>query len=279
MKIAFVFLVKDGEKYLDKNLNTIKKYNQDIYAVENNSVDNTKNILRDSGIKKVITLYLDQKHSTELCTKKVMSRIGLGFDNCSERVRRLAYIRQKGLDAVINSGVVYDYVCMLDMDFVEYDEKGLLDMFQYLETHKDVDGIFGMSVDEIGLPYDLGAVKPQHKLIPIIFKLNRYVRVDSAFSGFGIYRYSSILNSGAKYEYEHINYIEHVHFNNYFNKLIVDTHYNPKYHTNPNLMSQRFKKRLISLEWSHKLLKKNLICVVLFVYGLCIYIHYWKKNR
>jgi len=54
MNIAFVFIVKDGEKYLDKNLNAIKKYNQDIYAVENNSVDNTKNILRESGIKKVI---------------------------------------------------------------------------------------------------------------------------------------------------------------------------------------------------------------------------------
>tara|TARA_R110000803_G_scaffold46448_1_gene97511 strand:+ start:276 stop:1019 length:744 start_codon:yes stop_codon:yes gene_type:complete len=221
MKIAFVFIVKDGEKYLDKNLNTIKKYNQDIYAVENNSVDNTKIILRDSGIKKVITLHLDKKHSTELCTKEV---------NCSERVRRLAYIRQKGLDAVINSGVVYDYICMLDMDFLDYDEKGLIDMFQYIETHKDVDGIFGMSVDDgIGLPYDMGAVKPLHKLIPIISKLNRYVRVDSAFSGFGIYRYSSIWDSGAKYEYKHINDIEHVHFNSNFNKLVVDTHYNPRY--------------------------------------------------
>lgn len=227
MKIAFIFLVKDGEKYLEKNLNSIKKYNQDIYAVENNSVDNTKNILRDSGIKKVITLYLDQKYSIELCsnTKEF---------NCSERVRRLAYIRQKGLDAVINSGVVYDYVCMLDMDFVKFDEKGLLDMFQYIETHKDVDGIFGMSVKEYGLPYDTGAVRPIHKQIPIIFKLNRYVRVDSAFSGFGIYRYSSIVNSGAKYEYERLNDIEHVYFNNYFNKLVVDTHYNPKYNaSNP----------------------------------------------
>ena len=181
MKIAFVFIVKDGEKYLEKNLNTIKKYNQDIYAVENNSVDNTKIILRDSGIKNVVTLDLDKKHSTELCTKEV---------NCSERVRRLAYIRQKGVDAVINSGVTYDYICMLDMDFLDYDEKGLIDMFQYMEEHRDVDGIFGMSMDDgIGLPYDMGAVKPVHKLVPIISKLKRYIRVDSAFSGFGIYRY------------------------------------------------------------------------------------------
>lgn len=221
MKVAFIFIVKDGEEYLEKNLNHLKRYNQDIYAVENNSTDNTKIILRDSGIKKVVTLDLDTKHSTELCTKEV---------NCSERVRRLAFIRQKGLEAVINSGITYDYICMLDMDFLEYDEKGLIDMFQYMENHKDVDGIFGMSIDDgIGLPYDMGAVKPIHKLIPIISKLIRYVRVDSAFSGFGIYRYSSVWDSGAKYEYKHINDIEHVHFNNNFNKLIVDTHYNPRY--------------------------------------------------
>ena len=221
MKIAFVFIVKDGEKYLEKNLNTIKKYNQDIYAVENNSTDNTKIILRDSGIKNVITLDLDNKSSLELCNRSE--------DNCSKRVRRLAYIRQKGLDAVINSGVVYDYVCMLDLDFLEYDEKGLVDMFQYMETHKDVDGIFGMSAERNGLPYDTGAVTPTHKLVPIITKLNRYVRVDSAFSGFGIYRYSSIWDTGAKYDYKYINDIEHIHFNKNFNKLIVDTQFNPRY--------------------------------------------------
>jgi|UniRef100_A0A6C0JGG4 hypothetical protein len=220
MKIAFVFIVKDGEKYLEKNLNTIKKYNQDIYAVENNSVDNTKIILRDSGIKNVITLDLDKKHSTELCTKEV---------NCSERVRRLAYIRQKGVDAVINSGVTYDYVCMLDMDFLDYDEKGLIDMFQYMETHKDVDGIFGMSIDRNNIPYDTHVVTPTHKLVPIITKLNRYVCVDSAFSGFGIYRYSSMWDTGAKYDYKNINEIEHIHFNKNFNKLIVDTQFNPRY--------------------------------------------------
>src|SRR5210317_617386 len=221
MKIAFVFIVKDGEKYLEKNLNTIKKYNQDIYAVENNSTDNTKIILRDSGIKNVITLDLDNKSSLELCNRNE--------DNCSKRVRRLAYIRQKGLDAVINSGVIYDYVCMLDLDFLEYDEKGLVDMFQYMEEHKDIDGIFGMSIDRNNIPYDTHVVTPIYKLVPIITKLNRYVRVDSAFSGFGIYRYSSIWDTGAKYDYKNINEIEHIHFNKNFNKLIVDTQFNPRY--------------------------------------------------
>ena len=115
------------------------------------------------------------------------------------------------------------------MDFLDYDEKGLIDMFQYMEEHGDVDGIFGMSAERNGLPYDTSAVTPTRKLIPIITKLNRYVRVDSAFSGFGIYRYSSIWNTGAKYDYKNINDIEHIQFNKNFNKLVVDTQFNPRY--------------------------------------------------
>ena len=102
MKVAFVFIVKDGEEYLQKNLDAIKKFNQDIYAVENNSVDNTKNILSHANLKKVISLDLDAKNSLELCN--------LLHVNCAKRVRRLAYIRQRGLDAVISSGIAYDYM-------------------------------------------------------------------------------------------------------------------------------------------------------------------------
>ena len=65
--------------------------------------------------------------------------------NCAKRVRRLAYIRQRGLDAVISSGIAYDYICMLDMDFIKFDEEGLDDMFMHMEKHVDVDAIFGMS--------------------------------------------------------------------------------------------------------------------------------------
>ena len=118
---------------------------------------------------------------------------------------------------------------ILDLDFLEYDEKGLVDMFQYMEEHKDIDGIFGMSIDRNNIPYDTYVVTPTYKLVPIITKLNRYVCVDSAFSGFGIYRYSSIWDTGAKYDYKNINEIEHIHFNKNFNKLIVDTQFNPRY--------------------------------------------------
>ena len=223
MKVAFIFIVKDGEHYLERNISLLKRYGQDIYAVENNSVDDTKNILARAGLKKVVHLDLDDKSSIELCKLKNEDT------NCTERVRRLAYIRQQGLDAVMNSGIQYDYVCMLDMDFVDYDDSRLMEMFDYMENHTDVDGIFGMSVVHLGIPYDLGAVRPIYKIPKIVFKSNRWVRVDSAFSGFGIYRCSSIKTKNARYDHQNIHDIEHVYFNKHFNHLIVDTHFNPLY--------------------------------------------------
>lgn len=223
MRVAFIFIVKDGEKYIERNINLLKRHGGDIYAVENNSIDDTKNILRRANIKKVVTLDLDGAHSTDLCTNQEEDF------NCTERVRRLAYIRQQGLNAVMNADVEYDYVCMLDMDFLDYDASGLDDMFAFMEKNKDVDGIFGMSVVKVGpvgVPYDLGALKPITKVPGVVLKLKRYIEVDSAFSGFGIYRFSSIYNG---YDYKHIKDIEHVDFNKQFNKLVVDTHFNPLY--------------------------------------------------
>ena len=233
MKVAFIFIVKDGEKYLEQNLNLLKRHGHDIYAVENNSVDDTKNILSRSGIKKIVTLDLDDKSSIELC--------GLREVNCTKRVRRLAYIRQQGLEAVMNADENYDYVCMLDMDFVKYDQEHLESMFQFMEQNKDVDGIFGMSVIRyINFPYDTSAVRPMTKLPMIALKLKRYVDVQSAFSGFGIYRYSSIRNKDAKYDYHTIHDIEHIQFNKYFDKLVVDTKFTPSYEPSDKFIVPKF---------------------------------------
>ena len=223
MKIAFMFIVKDGERYLEKNLNKIKRFKQDIYAVENNSTDNTKTILSNANIKNVITLDLgDEKFSSSLCKSR---------RNCAKRVRRIAYLRQKVLDSVMNSGIEYDYICMLDMDFLDFDSDHLRNMFEYMENHRDIDGMFGMSFAKhyLTIPYDMGAIRPMYKIPQIGFKFTRYVQVASAFSGFGIYRYSSIIENSARYDNKHIKDIEHIYFNSHFNKLIVDTHFNPLY--------------------------------------------------
>jgi hypothetical protein len=78
INIAFCFIVKDGSKYLDKNLQNIINLGilfcdeYKIFYVENDSIDNTKKILEKFKLKnnnifgKHITL--DKKHSTDLCS-------------------------------------------------------------------------------------------------------------------------------------------------------------------------------------------------------------------
>ena len=242
MKVAFIGIVKDGEAYIQKNLDALSVFGQDIYIVENNSVDNTKNIVQSyekkKVIKKLVTLDLDDKSAADFCSDGTNAL-------CPKRVRRLAYIRQQGLNAVLDSGIEYDYVCMVDLDFMSFDKNGLTDMFMYMEENRDVEGIFGMSKMNRYMAYDIGAVRPYRSLAPIWLRFHKYVPVTSAFSGFGIYRTSSIVRKGAKYDYEHIKDIEHIHFNSYFDTLVVDTAFNPVYKPDPMSNSLNFKRCMI----------------------------------
>ena len=254
MKIAFIGIVKNGADYIQRNIEIIRSLHHDIYIVENNSTDGTKEILqrlKNKGtLKNVTTLDLDQKDAMSLCDYNINA-------TCTNRVRRLAYIRQQGLDSVLQSGIKYDYVCVVDLDFIHVDIDRFIELIKYMESNKQVDGIFGMSIiDGNNLPYDYGPIKPIYKIPLVYFKIERYIKVDSAFSGFGLYRMSSIQESGARYDYENITSIEHEHFNSYFNNLIVDTHFRPKYNVdNRNTLRSMFI--LISV-----------FCILLYTYHL-----------
>jgi hypothetical protein len=254
MKIAFICIVKNGADYIKNNIEILHRTNHDIYIVENNSVDGTKEILQrlkgDGIVKNITTLDLDQQDAMSFCDYNINAI-------CKKRVRRLAYIRQQGLNSVLQSGISYDYICVADLDFVYVDLDGFVDMLDYMESNKNVDGIFGMSVIRgINLPYDYGPIKPLHKIVPICLKLNRHVTVKSAFSGFGLYRTSSILKTSANYDYENITNIEHIYFNSHFDKLVVDTHFNPIYD-----IDKRNKIRTV-------IICTSVVCILLYTYHL-----------
>ena len=229
--VAFCFIVKDGDKYLEKNLMKIINFgdlyldNYRIYYVENDSVDKTNEILENFK-KKYKNFYgkhlkLDGKHSTELCNK-------FNERNCSNRTRRLAFIRNQ----VLNQAKYWKeckYIFMLDLDFIDFDMKELYNMFNIIKNDKDINGIFGMSISHNSCVYDISAIKPSHKLIEIYFK-NNLVKVDSAFSGFGIYKIKYIIDNNVKYN-EKTNDIEHTDFNNKIKNLYVYTNFTPIYYS------------------------------------------------
>ena len=225
---AFCFIVKDGDKYLEKNLMKIIQFgdlyldNYRIYYVENDSVDKTNEIL-DKFEKKYKNIYgqhlkLDGKHSTELCKNDEI--------NCSNRTRRLAFIRNQ----VLNQAKKWNeckYMIMLDLDFIDFDMKELHNMFNIIKRNKDINGIFGMSITNKGCLYDVGALKPSYKVIEIYLK-KRLVKVKSAFSGFGIYKMKYIINNNLNYN-EKTNQIEHIDFNKQIKNLYVYSNFRPIY--------------------------------------------------
>ena len=229
--VAFCFIVKDGDKYLEKNLMKIIQFgdlyinNYRIYYVENDSVDKTNQILEEFK-KKYKNIYgkhlkLDGKHSTDLCNK-------FNERNCSNRTRRLAFIRNQ----VLNQAKYWKeckYIFMLDLDFIDFDGNELHNMFNIIKNNKDINGIFGMSISHNSCVYDVSAIKPSHKLIEIYLKKN-LVKVDSSFSGFGIYKMKYIIDNNVKYN-EKTNDIEHTDFNNKIKNLYVYTNFTPIYYS------------------------------------------------
>ena len=117
---------------------------------------------------------------------------------------------------------------MLDLDFIDFDMKELHNMFNIIKNSKNINGVFGMSVSHKNCMYDIGAVKPLYKLIEIYLKI-KLVKVDSAFSGFGIYKMKYIIDNNVKYN-EKTNKIEHIDFNKQISNLYVYSKFRPKYY-------------------------------------------------
>jgi len=230
--IAFCFLVRDGEKYIEKNLKSLISFAQKylkgfrIFYIENDSVDNTKNILSHYSKKnhfiKGKHLNLNKLYSEDMCDKT-------GKINCKSRVRFLAKLRQMLLDFVLNDFNKFTHICMMDFDFISFDERTLSEMFDLVKTQK-MDGIFGMSYSKkfvFYTPYDVMSIQPPHKRISVLMNAE-LTHVTSAFSGFGIYSVDSIRENKAKYNLQ-CDGIEHVDFNKHFNKLYVYSKFKPVY--------------------------------------------------
>jgi hypothetical protein len=232
-KVAFCFIVKDGRKYLKKNLNKIINLGNTyfdeyrIYYAENDSTDGTIEILQTFKNKydniHGTHLKIDGLHSTKLCENDT------NF-NCSKRTRRLAYLR----NIVLNEAKKWNdcnYLIMLDLDFVDFDQKQFIKMFNIINNNPNFDGIFGMSVNQDNYPYDVGAITPSNKIYFILCEI-KLVKVSSAFSGFGIYKMKSIKN--IQYNIK-TNDIEHIDFNKQLNNLYVYTLFKPKYQGSSHL--------------------------------------------
>lgn len=226
--IIVCFLVRNGEDYLTANIKKLIHYfdinsiKWKMIYIENDSNDNTRKIL--NKFEKIYTssfigeqLNLDIPHSVKLCKK------GEEY-NCRKRTTFLGKLRQKSLDIALE--YQSDAILMMDMDFVSFEFGELSEMIELWKVH-DADAIFGMSKTKDNKLYDTGAVVPEKSLRKIRTSSN-IVYVKSAFSGFGLYRTSSIRKYSARYDLNS-GEIEHIPFNLHFDKVLVYPLFNPIY--------------------------------------------------
>jgi hypothetical protein len=275
INVAFCFIVKDGSKYLDKNIQSIidlailfcDEYK--IFYVENDSMDNTKEILekckkKNNNIFGKHLTFLDKKYSTELCLNELDI-------NCFNRLERLAYLRNIALEQA-KEWSKCNYMIMLDLDFIDFDKKEFINMFDIINEIKNIDGIFGMSITTRGNLYDIGAVKPMTKILSIIVE-EKLIKVDSAFSGFGIYRMKPIMDKNLNYKVNSNDLVDHIVFNSNFNNLYVYTSFRPIYTPSLKFLSY-FDLPYVGLRFISDYIKFLLFLLLILV---CIYLVY--KNQ
>ena len=278
INVAFCFIVKDGSKYLNKNIQCIidlgllfcDEYK--IFYVENDSMDNTKEILKkyklnNNNIFGKHLSFVDKKYSTELCKNE--------FDiNCFNRLERLAYLRNIALEQA-KEWTKCNYMIMLDLDFIDFDKKEFINMFNIINTNKNIDGIFGMSITTNGNLYDIGAVKPMTKILSIMLE-EKIIKVESAFSGFGIYRMKPIMDKNLNYKVNSNDLVDHIFFNKNFNNLYVYTSFRPIYSPSLKLLSF-FDLPYVGLRFISDYIILFLFLFVILLILICIYIVY--KNQ
>jgi hypothetical protein len=226
--VNFLFLVRDGEDYLKHNINKIidvglsfKSYK--IFFIENDSKDSTIDILKVmmNNNKNITGKFkkLNNKTSFTMCNKDE----GI---NCSKRTRFLASLRQEVLNNSMST--TSDLTVMLDLDFSSFDKNDLFKMINKL-YELNADGIFGMSYSTTyNLVYDLDAIVCDSCVDKIKNKTDIIVKVKSAFSGFGVYKTSSIKKYNASYDLN-TDTCEHISFNKHLKDLYVYTLFNPLY--------------------------------------------------
>ena len=233
-RVAFAFLIKDGERYLERNLRALMEVGARFHSfrivfVENDSTDGTRALLRLA-----MERHPQVVSGAMLDGVSAASSLGLcqfGSINCLERVRLLARLRQRVLGLALGWRAC-DAVVMLDFDFVEMAPLQLVRAYT-AGTLANASAVFARSVymTKHGwlATYDLSAVQlpgqmaaRQHKKE---FKQRQLeqrqlmhsqclVEVQSAFGGVGIYWADALRSANPQYrQADAIDNPEHVPFN------------------------------------------------------------------
>lgn len=221
-KIAICLLARDSESSLKRNIPKIEKIRKlfresYVIVIENDSKDNTKQILKEWQTKST-DIYLQMEDTG---TKTIPSAKVNGYfpGMTASRMEKMIRYRNKYLEFVNKHNEKLDYVMIFDSDIYDFDENSIYNTIN--NAPADWCGLFANGryywkpafLGLLGKYYDAYCFIPknaEHKDLTYKeiylendklckqLKKERYVPCDSAFAGIGIYKYEAIKDK--KYE-------------------------------------------------------------------------------
>lgn len=236
--ILYVGLVRNAGSILENNIDYIYKHkklfkNLDLLIYENDSTDNTKSIL-EIAHKKYNLYYV----SENLDTKQY------GPVKVRERIKLLSSYRNKCInkinELVANNNINPDYIVVIDLDFKEYYNEGIIHSLGWMNENPQTKACAGNSFEPktfgnypITWNYDSWAFRLNwwedlqnynnpntHQDLMYWFGLwippvgSDPIKVNSAFGGSCIYKSNYYLNSKYdSYDCEHVCFHKYLYDN------------------------------------------------------------------
>jgi hypothetical protein len=264
-KLIICSIVRDCAENLSINIpviNTICNYSKDYMVIiyENDSKDNTKDILREWAItkKNIFINIKDFNLPKSIPKQNEITNINPYYS--LKRIEKMAYYRNQYLEYISKNNIDGDFIIIVDLDVAKIEIEGILDSFGQ-STKWDMIAANGYSLsprftkryhDTYALIEDgnQNAIQTEE-----VIKANQYkfsglstgmplVKVFSAFGGLAIYRFETIV--GSFYEVHRNNDIrvevkcEHVGLNSQIQKKGYHNFY-----INPNM---RVKYQTLSFQ-------------------------------
>ena len=212
-KVAIALMARDCAKSLHNNIPEIEKLvrffvSYDIFVVENDSIDGTKEILKEWGQsnKNVHLLIKDNEEINYTLN-----------GNLAKRIQRIAFYRNKYLQAIYDSKKEYDYLIIIDIDIKKFNSDSIIKTIE--EAPENWEALFANGRKYttffnhiiLGNYYDAYAYLPYDSIYADFTdtecrlnydKINNeiktskdsYIKCDSAFAGIGIYKFEYIKN-------------------------------------------------------------------------------------
>jgi hypothetical protein len=215
--IIICALARDCSAALQHNIPRIEDLrsnfkSSDVVVIENDSKDNTKQILLDWSRKSSgVNLIMEDHHTDTLIQR---DELNPSPGTSTGRIEKMSQYRNQYLNWIELSKIEPDYILILDIDVISFSVKGVIDTLE--SAPENWGGLFAYGYTDQKLAgktihkifHDLYAFverKPvagtylthaemfrNSKKLTQLIRLNKFYPVISAFGGLGLYKYEAI---------------------------------------------------------------------------------------